>query len=69
MESNLGRQSSHIVPWRRKKHYSFAEDLDEPMKLMEDEPVEIEKEAPSEENESVEGVEENNKSVSPAFEE
>ena len=69
MGNSLRRQSYNIGPGRRKKHYSYAEDLDEPSNLIEDEPVEIEKGAPSEENDSVEGIDENNKSDSPAFEE
>jgi hypothetical protein len=55
-------------PKRRERHHSY-EGVDEPAKLIEQEPVEIEEEIPAEENESVERVEENNKSDPPAFEE
>jgi len=40
-----------IVPRRRQRHYSYDESLDEPAKLIADEPVEVEAEAPAEENE------------------
>jgi hypothetical protein len=58
-----------IVPKRRQKHYSYDESLDEPGKLIADEPVEIEREVPAEENEPVEGTEANNLTGPPAFEE
>jgi hypothetical protein len=51
------------------EHHSYDESVDEPAKLIEQEPVEIEEEIPAEENDSVERVEENNKSDPPAFEE
>ncbi len=44
-----------IVPKRRQRHYSYNESLDEPAKLIADEPTEVENEAPAEENEPVEG--------------
>lgn len=69
METATGDESSKMGPKRRKRHYSYNEGVDEPAKLIVDEPVEIEQEVPSEENEPVEGIEENNKSDSPAFEE
>ena len=58
-----------IVPKRRQKHYSYDESLDEPGKLIADEPVEIEREVPAEENESVEGTEANNSTGLLGFEE
>ena len=58
-----------IVPKRRQKHYSYDESLDEPGKLIADEPVEIEREVPAEENEPVEGAEANNARRPPTFEE
>ncbi len=57
-----------IVPKRRQKHYSYDESLDEPGKRIADEPVEIEREVPAEENEPVEGTT-NNLTEPPAFEE
>jgi hypothetical protein len=56
------------VPKRSQRHYSYDESLDEPPRLIADEPVEVEREAPAEENESVEGTE-GNASESPVFEE
>ncbi len=47
---------------------SYDESLDEPGKLIADEPVEIEREVPAEENEPVEGTT-NNSTEPPAFEE
>ena len=58
-----------IVPKRRQKHYSYDESLDEPGKLIADEPTAVEDEAPAEENEPVEGAEPNNTVGPPAFEE
>jgi len=58
-----------IVPKRRKQHHSYDESVDEPPKLLDDEPVEIEEATPSEENELVEGAKENDKSDVTPFEE
>jgi hypothetical protein len=58
-----------IVPKRRQKHYSYDESVDEAGKLIADEPVEIEREVPAEENEPVGGTEANNSTESLAFEE
>ena len=60
--------SGEIGP-KRQKHDSSNENVDKPAKLIADEPVEIESEAPAQENESVERSEDNGKSESPAFEE
>jgi hypothetical protein len=62
-----GRQRA-VVP-RRQRHYSYNESLDEPAKLIADEPVEVEEEAPAEENEPVERIEVNNSVEPTAFEE
>jgi len=61
--------SCTIVPKRRQRHYSYDESLDESAKLIADEPVEMEKEAPAEESESVETAELNDSEAPPAFEE
>jgi len=58
-----------IVPTRRQRHYSYNESLDEPVKLIADEPTDVEKETPAEESESVEGTRENDGAEPPAFEE
>ncbi len=61
-------EMERAIPKRRQKHYSYDESLDEPGKLIADEPVEIEREVPAEENEPVEGTT-NNSTEPPAFEE
>jgi hypothetical protein len=58
-----------IGPKQREKHHSYNETVDEPAKLIDTETVEIEKEAPAEDNEPVEKIEEENTSKPPAFEE
>jgi hypothetical protein len=58
-----------IGPKQREKHHSYNETVDEPAKLIDTETVEIEKEAPAEDNEPVERIEEKNTSKPPAFEE
>ncbi len=69
MTATSGRTRRAFVPRRRQRHYSYNESLDEPAKLIADEPVEVEEEAPAEENESVERIEVNNSVEPPAFEE
>lgn len=56
------------IPKRRQRHHSYDESVDEPESLINDEPVDIEKEVPAEESEPVERVEENS-ADSPTFEE
>jgi len=64
--ATTGGGKTRIVPKRRKRHHSYDESVDEPAKLLEEEPVEIEESTPAEENEPVEGAKENDKSdVSP----
>ena len=58
-----------IGPKQREKHHSYNETVDDPAKLIDTETVEIEKEAPAEDNEPVERIEEENTSKPPAFEE
>ena len=58
-----------IVPKRQQRHYSYDEGLDEPGKLIADEPVEVERELPAEENEPVEETERNDSAGPGAFEE
>ena len=69
MKVDLVAMERTIVPKRRQKHYSYDEGLNEAGKLIADEPVEIEREVPAEENEPVEGAEADNSAESPAFEE
>jgi hypothetical protein len=56
-------------PKKRDRHHSYDESLDEPPKLIEDEPVEIEGAVPAEENPSVENGDEKKEPDSAAFEE
>jgi len=69
MEPISAAMKHAVVPKRRQRHYSYDESLNEPGKLIADEPTEVEDEAPAEENEPVEGTEANNSVGSPAFEE
>lgn len=69
MKTRTGARRISKAPKRRQKHYSYNEGVDEPAKLIEDEPVEIEQEVPAEENEPLERVDENSKSDAPVFEE
>jgi len=69
MTATSGGRQREFVPRRRQRHYSYNESLDEPAKLIADEPVEVEEEAPAEENESVERIEVNNSVEPPALEE
>ncbi len=57
-----------VIPRKRQIHHSHDESVDEAAALIEKEPVEIEAEAPAEENEPVEGSDQEDK-FSPAFEE
>lgn len=58
-----------IEPKRRRRHYSYDESVNEAAKLINDEPVDVEHEVPAEENPSEQGVEPQDKSSSPPFEE
>ena len=53
---------------RKGRRSSYDESLDEPAKLISDEPVEVEKETPSEENEPVERPAPEESARPPAFE-
>lgn len=69
MENGRDEARAGTGPKRRQRHYSYNEAVDEPGKLLDDEPVEIEEERPAEDKRPVEGVEENAEPDSPAFEE
>jgi hypothetical protein len=69
MKSATSGEKTHIIPKRRQKHHSYDESVDEPAKLLENEPVEIEAEIPAEENQPIENVEQEGDAVSAAFEE
>lgn len=56
-------------PKRPKKRRSNDESVDEAIELIEDESVDIEREVPVDENESIEGGEVEDDELSPVFEE
>jgi hypothetical protein len=53
---------------RGRRRRSYDESLDEPAKLISDESVDVEKEAPADENEPMERPEPDNTPTPPAFE-
>jgi hypothetical protein len=65
----IERGDDVLIPKRRRKHYSYDESIDEPAKVIADEPVEIERETPAEENEPVERGDASETPDSPAFDE
>jgi hypothetical protein len=69
MTTTILSRTSKMGPKQRQKHYPYNENLDEPAKLIDEEAVEIERNIPAEENESVEGIEKSDESNSPEFEE
>jgi hypothetical protein len=69
MQATAGGGTSRVIPKQRKRHHSYDESVDEPAKLIESEPVELEEEVPAEENEPVERIEQDENSDTPAFEE
>jgi hypothetical protein len=69
MPTAAEHHTSTVAPKQPKKHHSYNEDVDEPATLIDNEPVEIEREAPAEENDSVERTDESGKPDAPAFEE
>jgi hypothetical protein len=69
MQSAARDKIANSIPKRRQRHYSYDESVDEPAKLIENEPVEVEAEVPAEENEPVERIEREDEPASPAFEE
>ena len=67
------RKSSDAGPNReppraRRKRSSYAEQTDEARQLLEDEPVEVEREPPAEDNSSIERTEPHGRPPSPLFE-
>ncbi|HTV32071.1 MAG TPA: hypothetical protein VME69_03080, partial [Methylocella sp.] len=61
--------SAKAVPKKRQSHHSYDESVDEPARLIENEPADVEAEVPAEENEPVEQSEQENKPSSAVFEE
>ena len=62
------RKWACVVPKKRARHHSYDESVDEPARLLEQEPVEIEKETPAKEAEAIERTEQDDREA-PAFEE
>lgn len=58
-----------VEPKRRKRHYSYDENVNEAAKLISDEPVDVEHEVPAEENPSEQGVGPQDKPPPSPFEE
>jgi hypothetical protein len=56
MQSVKARSRAEMPPKKWPRHYSYNESVDEPGKLLEQGAVEIEKEVPSEDTESVKTV-------------
>jgi hypothetical protein len=68
MRQSNGGDQIREPPRRRGKRSSYAEQTDEPPKLLEDEPVEVERELPAENNSPVERSEPRGRPPSPLFE-
>jgi hypothetical protein len=68
MRSGEAAHRAKTSPKKRPRHHSYDESVDEPAKLLEQGAVEIEQETPSEDTESVESVESDNRDI-PEFEE
>jgi hypothetical protein len=68
MRQPCGEDPSREPPRRRRKRSSYAEQTDEAPKLLEDEPVEVERELPAEDNSPVERTEPRGRPPSPLFE-
>jgi hypothetical protein len=69
MRTMTPTRNASKIPKRRQKHYSYNESVDESAKLIEDEPVDIEKAVPAEENEPLERIDKDITPDTPAFEE
>lgn len=68
MKTISGETSPANAPREPKRRHSHDENLDEPAKLIESEPVDAETETPEEENVPVESVENSDQSGPPVFE-
>jgi hypothetical protein len=66
-QSNCG-DPNREPPRQRRKRSSYSEQTDEAPKLLEDEPVEMERELPAEDNSPVERTEPDGRPPSPLFE-
>jgi hypothetical protein len=68
MRTTAGGDRDSGVSKRRRRRNAYDEGADEPGKLIDMEPVEVETEAPAEENEPVETIEPEGEPETPAFE-
>ena len=59
---------ANTIPKKRHPRRSYNENVDEPAKLIESEPVDVEAETPAEENAPVERIEQEDESGAPPFE-
>lgn len=69
MVGTANAKGKEVGPKNREKHYSYDESVDEAPELIESESVEIEAEIPSDDNEPIEDVNQEEKPLPPAFEE
>ena len=69
MQKAANRGGGHSGPRQPAKHVPQNENVDEPARLIDAESVEIEREAPSEGNDPVEGIDDRKSPPPPAFEE
>jgi hypothetical protein len=68
MQIALGDTVVNAIPKTRHPRRSYNENVDEPAKLIESEPVDVEAETPAEENAPVEGIEQEDESGAQVFE-
>ena len=69
MTPGTHHKKAMLGPKLKRKHHSYDESVDEPAKVIEDEPVDIEGGVPAEDNEPIERNEEDGNSETPVFEE
>jgi len=69
MPVSTGTRSDRGPPRPRNRRGSYSEQTDEAPKLLEDEPVEVERELPAEDNSQIERTEPHQRPQSPLFEE
>jgi hypothetical protein len=68
MRQSNGGGPNREPPRDRRDRRSYSEQTDEAPKLLEDEPVEVERELPAEDNSPIESTEPHGRPPSPSFE-
>jgi hypothetical protein len=68
MRQSSGANPNHEPPREQSKRRSYAEQADEAPKLLEGEPVEVERELPAEDSSPIECIEPHVRPPSPLFE-